>query len=132
MSNHPAVTATTKAEDKIYADVYDVLMAGMVISNILFVAGLAFALIHPHFIPLTRAYVLRNYQWDAIVHGLASFRPITIMMAATLLLILTPVSRVLISIYAFHAGGDHKYMIVTGIVFVVIVVTVLLGLLGLR
>jgi len=132
MSNHPAATATTKAEDKIYADVYDVLMAGMVISNILFVGGLALALIHPHFIPLTRAYVLRDYHWRTVMHGLASFRPVTIMMVATLLLILTPVSRVLISIYAFHTGGDHKYVIVTGIVFVVIVVTVLLGLLGLR
>jgi len=132
MSNQPLVIATPKAEQKIYADVYDVLMAGMIISNILFAIGLALALVHPHFVPLNRAYVLRNYHWQAIRQGLASFRPMTIMMAATLLLILTPVSRVLISIYAFYAGGDHKYVIVTGIVFVVIVLTILLGSLGLR
>ncbi|MGH9356286.1 MAG: DUF1634 domain-containing protein [Terriglobia bacterium] len=122
----------SKAEEKIYADVYDVLMVGMIVSNILFALGLALALIHPHFVPLTRDYVLSSYHWQAIWRGLLSFRPVTIMMVATVLLILTPVSRVLISIYAFHAGGDHKYVVVTSVVALVIALTVLLGSFGLR
>lgn len=132
MNRPPPTAITSKAEEKIYADVYDVLLIGMIISNILFALGLALALIHPHFVPLTRDYVLSNYHWQAIWKGLSSFRPVTIMMVATLLLILTPVSRVLISIYAFYAGGDHKYTLVTAIVFAVIALTVLLGSLGLR
>lgn|SRR5487761_220341 len=132
MNKAPLAPAITKAEEKIYADVYDVLMVGMVVSNILFAVALVLALIHPHFVPLTRGYVLGSYHWKAIKQGIVSFRPMTVMMVATLLLILTPVSRVMISIYAFYAGGDHKYVIVTGIVFAVIVLTVLLGFFGLR
>ncbi|MGH9438511.1 MAG: DUF1634 domain-containing protein [Terriglobia bacterium] len=130
--SHQVATATPKAEEKIYADVYDVLMIGMVISNVLFIAGLALALAHPHFVPLSRDYVRSSYHWQAIKEGLASFRPVTLMMLATLLLILTPVSRVLISVYAFYMGKDRKYVIVTGTVALVIALTVLLGALGLH
>ncbi len=131
-SDHRLATTTPNTEEKIYADVYDVLMIGMVISNILFIAGLALALAHPHFVPLTRDYIRSNYHWQAIKKGLASFRPVSLMMLATLLLILTPVSRVLISVYVFYRGKNHKYVIVTGTVSLVIALTVLLGSLGLH
>lgn len=132
MTHHQPETISQKAEDRIYADVYDVLLIGMVISNVLFIAGLALALAHPHFVPLTRDYVRGNYHWQAIKNGFASFRPVTLMMLATFLLILTPVLRVLISVYAFHKGKDRKYVAVTGTVFGVIALTVLFGALGLH
>ncbi|HEX5481060.1 MAG TPA: DUF1634 domain-containing protein [Terriglobia bacterium] len=124
--------AVSKAEEKIYADVYDVLLGGMIVSTALFALGVVLALIHPRYVPLTRDYILRNYNWSAAVHGLLTFRPGALMMVATLLLILTPVARVLISVYAFHAGRDHKYVMVTGAVFIVIILTVVLGSLGLQ
>lgn len=122
----------SKAEQKIYADVYDVLLIGMLISTVLFAFGVVLALVHPHFIPLTRDYVLKNYDAATFFKGLAALRPGAYMMLATVLLILTPVVRVLISIYAFFAEGDRKYTLVTGIVFLVIVLTVVLGRLGLK
>jgi len=39
------------------------------------------------------------------------------MMLAIALLILTPVTRVLVSIYVFYIDDDRKYVVVTGLVF---------------
>jgi uncharacterized membrane protein len=54
------------------------------------------------------------------------------MMVATILLILTPVVRVLVSIWAFMVDHDYKYVGITSIVFLIMVVTVIAGLLGLH
>ncbi|MGH9447876.1 MAG: DUF1634 domain-containing protein [Terriglobia bacterium] len=121
-----------KVENKIYADVYDVLLGGMLVSSVLFAVGVVLALIHPRFVPLTRAYVRREYDLRTIAHGLVTGSPAAFMMIATVLLILTPVARVAISVYAFYRGADRKFTIVTGIVLLVIVLTVLLGALGLK
>src|SRR5579875_3263811 len=104
-TSSPFIPKISKAEQKIYADVYDVLLGGMLLSTVLFAAGVVLALIHPHYIPLTHDYVERNYHFSQVVHGLLALRPGPIMLIATLLLILTPVSRVLISIYAFYEPG---------------------------
>jgi uncharacterized membrane protein len=126
------VTSMPKAEENVYSGVYDVLLGGMLISSALFAVGLVLALIHPHYIPLTRAYVLKDYHVTALLHGLMSGSPSAYMMLATVLLILTPVARVVISTYAFHKDHDRKYTAVTGIVLFVILITILLGKLGLK
>ena len=122
----------SKAEQRIYHEVYDVLLAGMVASSVLYAAGMVLALIHPHTIPLTRDYILRNYRLTAMLGGLAHLRPGALFFLATVVLILTPVTRVVISIYAFYAERDVKYVVVTGVVFLVIVLTVVLGRMGLQ
>jgi uncharacterized membrane protein len=132
MSEHPGPVPVPPAEQKIYADVYDVLLFGMLASSALFAVGVVLALIHPHYIPLTKKYVLRAYHWTAVWHGLAAGSPQAFMMVATVVLILTPVARVVISVYAFLRSHDHKYAIVTSIVLLVIILTVMLGWLGLR
>ncbi|MGH9407555.1 MAG: DUF1634 domain-containing protein [Terriglobia bacterium] len=132
----PKVSATqsrsSKAEEKIYHSVYDVLIAGMIASSLLYAAGMVLALRHPHTVLLTRDYILRNYRLHTMLSGLIHFQPGALFFLATVLLILTPVSRVVISIYAFYAERDFKYVVVTGTVFLVIVVTVILGRLGLQ
>jgi uncharacterized membrane protein len=126
------LTSVSKPEEKIYADVYDVLLGGMLVSSILFAAGVILALLHPRYVPLTRAYVLREYHLRFLAHGLVTGSPSAFLMLATVLLILTPVARVVISVYAFHKGRDRKYTAVTAIVLLVIVLTALLGKLGLK
>ncbi len=118
--------------DNVYADVYRVLLAGMVVSTLLFAVGVVLALIHPVYVPLSAAWVRQNYHWAVFLHGLATGDPTTLMMLATILLILTPVSRVLVSIYVFYIDHDRKYVIVTSIVFLVMVLTVILSQLGLK
>ena len=121
-----------ESEQNVYADVYRLLIAGMILSSVLFGIGLVLALLHPQYFPLTAKWAREQYHWAIIVHGLATGNPASYMMIATVILILTPVFRVIVSIYAFFVDRDHKYVVVTSIVLFVIIVTVILGLFGLQ
>lgn len=121
-----------KAEQNVYSNVYHVLVIGMSISTALFVIGIILALLNPHYIPLTTVWIREHYHWAVIFSGLRNLNPAIVMMLATILLILTPVARVFVSILAFNADHDSKYVVVTSTVFLVIVLTVVLGWLGLK
>ena len=118
-------------ELNVYADVYKVLLAGMMASTALFLVAILRALLRAEFIPLTPQWVKQHYHWKVIAHGMVSFDPIVIMLIATALLILTPIARVVVSVYAFAVDRDRQFVFVTAIVLLVIVLTVVLGLLGL-
>lgn len=119
-------------EENVYAGVYRALLAGMFLSTGLFVLGIIRALMHRENIPLTPQWVLAHYHLSVVLHGLRTGDPTVIMMVGTAVLILTPVVRVLVSIYAFAVDHDRKFVVVTTIVFLVMVLTLILGLLGLR
>lgn len=104
----------------------------MYVSTALYVLGIVLELLHPHFVPITPDYIQQYYHWSVVLHGLATWDPVAIMLVATALLILTPVVRVMVSIYVFATTGDRQYAVVTSIVFAVVAATVILGLLGLR
>ena len=124
--------AGTEAEANVYADVYRLLIGGMILSNVLFAAGIIMALLQPRFVPLTAQWIKAQYGWSILSRGLASGDPISLMLAATVLLILTPVARVVVSIAAFAADRDYKFVVITSIVMFVMLLTVVLGLLGLQ
>jgi uncharacterized membrane protein len=119
-------------ELNVYADVYKVLLGGMIVSTALFVAAIVRALTQPQFVPLTPQWIKQHYHWRAVIDGIRSFDPTVIMMIATVLLILTPIARVLVSIYAFAVDRDRQFVVVTLTVLSVIILTVVLGLFGLR
>ncbi len=119
------------AEANVYASVYKVLLAGMYTSTALFLAGIIGALIHPRFVPLTSDWVRSHYHWHVLLSGLKAADPTSVMLVATLLLILTPVARVAVSIYAFAVDRDYKYVVVTGTVLAVMALALVFGLLGL-
>ena len=118
-------------EENVYTGVYHVLLGGMYVSTTLFAVGIVRALTQPRFVPLTTEWVQSHYHASILLHGLASLDPTTLMMVATVVLILTPVARVLVSIYAFAVDRDLKYVVITSTVLFVIFLTVLLGELGL-
>ncbi len=119
-------------ELNVYAGVYKVLLAGMLLSTALFLAAIVKALLRPQSYPLTPEWVRQQYRWPVIVHGIRSFDPPVIMLIATVLLILTPITRVVVSIYAFAADHDHKFVVITFVVLLVIVLTVVLAMFGLQ
>jgi uncharacterized membrane protein len=121
-----------ESEQNVYADVYRLLVAGMVVTNILFVIGLVIALVHPRYFPLSAEWVRSQYHWRTVIHGLAHGNPTSYLMLASLLLIATPVARVMVSIYAFFVDRDYKYVAITGLVLLVILLTIFLGTLGLQ
>ncbi|HVO60163.1 MAG TPA: DUF1634 domain-containing protein [Terriglobales bacterium] len=121
-----------QTEANVYSDVYRLLIGGMILSNVLFAAGILLALLHPRYLPLTPEWVKAQYQWRTLKHGLATGNPISLMLLATALLILTPVARVIVSIAAFAADRDYKFVVITSVVMLVMLLTVTLGLLGLQ
>ena len=62
-----------------------------------------------------------------ILKGLAGFKPYAVIMTGLLVLILTPVFRVGISIITFVKEKDYLYVAITSIVFIILIVSLLLG-----
>lgn len=125
-------TRQTSTEENVYAGVYRVLLGGMLVSSTLFAIGIVRALMHPAFFPLTAKWVRQHYSVSWVLHGVASLDPLALMMLATVLLILTPVARVVTSIYAFAVDRDIKYVVITSVVLLIMIVTAAAGALGLR
>ncbi len=119
-------------EENVYSDVYRMLFGGMIVSTALFLIGMVLAMLHPQYVPLSSRWVRSNYQVHVVLHGLVTGNPTAYMLVATVLLILTPVTRVIVSVYAFWVDHDHKFLAVTSVVLLIMVVTVILGELGLK
>lgn len=119
-------------ERNVYTGVYKVLLGGMLVSTAIYVIAIVRALLRPEYIPLRPEWIKQHYHWSVLAHGIISLDPTVLMLIATALLILTPVARVAVSIWAFAADHDVKFGMVSGIVFLVMIVTVLLGLFGLK
>ncbi len=123
---------TESSEQNVYAAVYRVLIGGMLVSCALFAFGIVRALQHPKQVQLTRAAVQHYYHWGVFWPALRALDPEALMLVATVILILTPVSRVVASAYAFWVDRDWRFVMVTSVVFGVIVLTVVLARLGLH
>jgi uncharacterized membrane protein len=119
-------------EQNVYTDVYRLLIAGMILSNAFFLIGLILASVHPQYFSLAPEWVRQQYHWKIALHGLATGDPNTYVMIATAILILTPVARVIVSIYAFFVDRDFKFVAITGFVLLIMIVTVVFGFLGLK
>ncbi len=119
-------------EQNVYAIVYKVLLGGMLVSTAIYVVAIVRALLHPEYISLTSEWLKHYYHWSVLAHGILSLDPTALMLIATALLILTPVTRVAVSIYAFTVDRDIKFAAVSSIVFFVMIITVVLGLFGLK
>lgn len=62
-----------------------------------------------------------------IWQGLISFKAYAYMMTGIYLLILTPVLRVVISIYAFYQEKDMLYVKITSLVLLILIISVIVG-----
>lgn len=118
-----------EAPANVYSAVHGVLYWGMVVSTVCFAIGVLSALRQPLQISLGAVV---NQSWPAVAAGLARLDPASWMRVGTLVLILTPVLRVVLACLAFARDRDGKFVAVTGVVLLVIVLTVVLGRLGLH
>lgn len=67
---------------------------------------------------------------SAILSGLILLKPLAILMTGLFLLILTPVLRVVVSIYAFAVEKDYLYVWITSIVLLILVIAMWIGYMG--
>jgi uncharacterized membrane protein len=114
----------------IYRRVYHVLVAGMALSTTLFAVGILRALVSHQTVPLSTHWIREQYNWDIFLVGLRRLEPTALLMAATFVLILTPIMRVAVSVYAFAMERDRKFVAITSTVLVIILFTVVLARAG--
>ncbi|APX71606.1 DUF1634 domain-containing protein [Companilactobacillus allii] len=66
-------------------------------------------------------------RFASIFSGIAAGKSYAVIMLGVFLLILTPVLRVVVSIYAFYKENDKLYVIITTIVLIILVFAMMLG-----
>ena len=65
-----------------------------------------------------------------IFQGAMQLKPYAVLMLGIFLLILTPVLRVVVSIYAFAKEGDRLYVTITTIVLIILIIGMTIGYQG--
>jgi len=104
---------------------YSVLVVGMIASSILFASGLIlFFVQNPN--PM-QAEMTHYSSFREFVQQLMLLRASAILVLATIILIATPITRVLISVVVFAVNRDLKFVLVTGIVVLILLVSMVLG-----
>lgn len=105
----------------------EILRIGVLISAIIIIIGLVILLITNNTGYPNMGYP-HNFTmiWQGLLHGKAA----AIIMFGIFLLILTPVLRVIVSIYAFFKDHDHLYVGITTAVLIILLISMLLGAQG--
>ena len=67
---------------------------------------------------------------SAVWHGILAGNPLAVIMAGLLVLLATPVLRVAVSVVAFALEGDFRYVAITCLVLLILLVSFALGKAG--
>jgi uncharacterized membrane protein len=113
------------------------LIVGVVASLALVVLGTVVSFVHhPDYLSSSRALsrLLHGgsapHSIDAVLEGVRHWRGRAIVLAGLLLLILTPVARVVASLVGFIAARDRAYVVLTACVLALLALSVVLGRAG--
>jgi len=107
---------------------YDVLVVGMILSSATYILGIVLFVLQNQN-PLQTG--ISSYQTVAqFSTALFSFQSGAVLTLATIFLIATPITRVLVSIFVFAFNRNAKYVAVTTIVFLILMASILLGYFG--
>jgi uncharacterized membrane protein len=111
-----------------------ILRAGVTISMaVVFIGGVMFLYRHGHSTPDYREFKKVPYfihNTSGIIEGVLHLRGQAIIQLGILLLIATPVARVVFSAIGFILEKDHLYTLITFIVLLIILVSMLTGRAG--
>lgn len=103
--------------------VSNVLRLGVVVSGVLILAGLGLFMVTGDV-----CYPNGEASIHWILWGDPFFSPSHILFVGFLTLVLTPLFRVLTSVFAYYVDKDWVYAGITGFVFVVLILGMILGL----
>jgi uncharacterized membrane protein len=107
---------------------YDVLMGGMILSSATYVLGIVLFLSQNR--SPFQAGVVHYRSITEFTQGLLTVRSEAVLTLATIFLIATPITRVLISTFVFAFNHNPKYVAVTAIVFLILIASIVLGYFG--
>ena len=104
-----------------------VLRGGVVLSAVIIGIGLVGEVLH-HGNQVSSVPDLNSLA--AVWHGILAGDPLAVIMAGLLVLLATPVLRVAVSVVAFALEGDFRYVAITCVVLLILVVSFALGKAG--
>ncbi|HEY4198565.1 MAG TPA: DUF1634 domain-containing protein [Mucilaginibacter sp.] len=111
-----------------------ILRVGVTIAMaVVFIGGVTFLYRHGHSIPDYREFKKVPYfihNTSGIIEGVVHLKGQAIIQLGILLLIATPVTRVIFSAIGFILEKDHLYTLITFIVLLIILVSMLTGQAG--
>lgn len=116
--------ATTDEMNRIELIIGKILRIGVIISATIMIIGLAIFLITGH-----SGYPGNSHPTNflTIFKGIMQLKSYAIMMLGIFCLILTPVLRVIVSIYSFYKENDWLYVWITLFVLVVLIISFIIG-----
>lgn len=106
------------------------LRYGVWISFVLSAIGLVSLLaLHPEsdFVPETLPLEPEKFSFATMLNGLRSFKPAAVVMLGSLVLLLTPLLRVIFALFGYWKNGNKLYTWITLTVLVIICISVLIG-----
>ena len=103
-----------------------ILQGGVLTSAAVVCVGLTLLLLHPTQISSQRFFTF-PHTLDEVKDGLLGLHPQAFIALGLLLLIATPVVRVAVSILAFAFERDRRYVLITTMVLVILLISFLLG-----
>ena len=113
----------------------NLLRFGVIISLCVVIFGTIITFVHHHEYvsqqsslgPLTSKEAQFPATLGGVMRGLPEFQGRAIVLLGLLLLIATPVMRVAVSIFAFVYETDYRYVIITAVVLVLLILSFVLG-----
>ena len=119
------------SDEKLAQFIGALLRAGVLLAAGVVLLGAVFYLAQRGFSP-PRYHVFRGEPADlrsisGVMKDLFSFRPAALIQFGVLLLIATPIARVLFSLFAFFREGDGTYVFVTLLVFSLLIFSLVGG-----
>jgi len=104
---------------------YRVLLVGMVLSTLLYVFGLLLFFVQN--VSPMQTGITHYTSLDELVQQLLEIRAAAILAFATIVLIATPITRVLLSVVVFAVNRDRKFVFITSVVVVILLLSIVLG-----
>ena len=118
---------TAKEMAQVQTIIGRILQVGVIFSAIVMLIGLVLFLVSGQS-GYSGSYVPR--RMGLILQGTWQLKPYAIMMLGVYCLILTPVLRVVVSIYAFYKEHDRLYVAITTLVLSILLVALAIGVTG--
>ncbi|MGJ3975744.1 DUF1634 domain-containing protein [Levilactobacillus brevis] len=118
---------TAKEMAQVQTIIGRILQVGVIFSAIVMLIGLVLFLVSGQS-GYSGSYVPR--RMGLILQGTWQLKPYAIMILGVYCLILTPVLRVVVSIYAFYKEHDRLYVAITTLVLAILLVALAIGVTG--
>ena len=104
---------------------YRVLLVGMISSTALYVFGLILFFLQ-NANPMQTG-ITHYSSLGELAQQLLDLRAAAILTFATIVLIATPITRVFLSVVVFAINRDRKFVLITGIVVLILLLSIVLG-----